>query len=268
MKSSISLKRLSMLIKRQYTENRKSYLFAMVATIGLFSVFSLTQFANQPQLFAESAFYAVYLGGLYIVGCLLAANSFAFFEDKRKAANWLSIPASRTEKYICSLLYINVFFFASYSICFFIIKSITIFLYSTLIVQTDPQTFQILLISDQQANFYLKCTLLFFIIQNLYFFGSIFFLRHAFWYTTIVISLFAIIILIYQMAVAKVLFPGYELASGPTLTAAAVENNIPVFHQYGLPNWFHLLFQLITFYLWIPIIWLAGWIRIQTKQLE
>ena len=95
MNASFNLRRLYLLINRQWLENRKSYGFFFLAVcIFLIGWFCFFLMIDKPSLLDYSNQLSLYFAGLFIAGCLSANFLFQDFSAKPRKFNYLLLPAS------------------------------------------------------------------------------------------------------------------------------------------------------------------------------
>src|SRR5687767_8437277 len=127
MTSSFSIQRVFLLIQKQWIENSRFYILALLAMLGIIALLVAIFFLQIPGLrYSEEALFQVYFYGLFIFGALLASLSFSPLSQKENGLNWLSLPASHAEKLTCTIFYTTVVFFIGYNACFFSVSSLAI----------------------------------------------------------------------------------------------------------------------------------------------
>lgn len=120
MNNSFNYTRFSLLVKRQWVENKKLFLMASFALWGL-GVICYSLGANWEIGDIASAIQPMYFfGSLFIAGTFFTNYIFKDFSDKNASTNFLLIPGSHLEKLLSSCLYCFIVFPTVFLILFFI----------------------------------------------------------------------------------------------------------------------------------------------------
>lgn len=124
MNQTFEAKRLLLLIQKHWAENKKRYGLAFIALIGMWIIWYLfillianndSQYPLAPAI-QEITFYFT----LFLVGAFYASQFFSDFGSKSKTANFLLLPASALEKLLCAIFFTVPFFFAAFTLAFYI----------------------------------------------------------------------------------------------------------------------------------------------------
>lgn len=124
MNDTFNINRLRLLARRQWTENKKVYLlfWGVISAVLLFlSVLSIR--------------YEMYLAYILLFcagGCAMASTSFSRWTDFARSSVYLLLPASITEKLICSLIFGVILFIPAYCLNYIIIRLVFTFLFHLL----------------------------------------------------------------------------------------------------------------------------------------
>jgi hypothetical protein len=109
MNNTFDFKRFSLLVKRQWVENKKLFLMASVILVGLGIIFyamNMSWVDGGIRNFQKELFSF----GLFVSGTIFTNYVFRDFYDKNSSTNFLLIPASHFEKLLNGLFYVFIFF--------------------------------------------------------------------------------------------------------------------------------------------------------------
>lgn len=268
MTKDFSFRRLLLLIKKQWIESAKLYLYGTLALLGLLGVIFLFWLNTGGHRYNEEALIIIFFIGLLLSGAIFASTSFNMLSSKAKGIYWLSFPASHLEKLICLIFYNLVVFTVVYCICFFLIEQ-TAVSYIHHLVKSDPAKYSFDQIDWEHANTdrriihdYL-CG--FFAVQALYLLGSVYFRRYSFILTTI-ITAFVFFCFILLMGNLKNLLPDdYYLNMGRGFFV--MNNTSPVHRVYDLNHAFLEVLIFLFKFIWAPFFWLVTWFRLKEKEI-
>lgn len=165
MNDNLNMNRLWLLVRRQWTENKKVYLL-------LWGVISISLMV----LSAFSQFYDLYL--LYILlfcfgGCVMTTTLFSRWPDFGRSSFFLLLPASVTEKFLCGLVYGIILFIPLYCLNYFILRFIftylvILFFPNNLLSFSEVITGGINEITKYPSSFYAVVFLTFLLTQSLF----------------------------------------------------------------------------------------------------
>ena len=110
MNNTFDFNRFSLLVKRQWVENKKLFLMASFALFGLGGVcYSINSDIVTGEL--SSSIQSIILAlGFYLGGSLFTNFTFKDLSDKNATTSFLQIPASHFEKIICAIFYSFIIF--------------------------------------------------------------------------------------------------------------------------------------------------------------
>src|SRR5690606_4775618 len=178
MTANFSINRLGQLIRKQWIENSRWYLYSSLAIVGLLGiVFTFWLFSNNGY-YQEDVIYIFFLVGLFISGAIFASVSFSSLGDKAKATYWLSFPASHLEKLLCHIFYCVIVFTAVYLLCFFAVRSL-VMLYINDMVARYPDEYRFIPLQNKAEFWQMYRAFIYgyFGVQAFYLMGSVFFPR-------------------------------------------------------------------------------------------
>lgn len=259
-----SFPRLLQLIRRQWFENSRLYLFSVLALVGLTSlVFWVWAISGHD--YYEEVTYFIFLIGLFISGLVFASLSFSALSEKTKATYWISSPASHLEKLLCVIFYSTIAFTIVYCLIFFPIRSIAVS-YVQNLVKENPRVFSFHPVNwTNSFDMVMKAFIYgYFAVQAFYLLGSVYFSRYAFILTTVVGATIIILFAYYTVELSESFFEtGYSWQGTKVLGA---EQNGPYVRSYELPPFITGLLIFVFKFIWAPVFWVATWYRLKEKQ--
>ncbi len=146
MTTTFSFPRLLQLIRKQWFENSRLYLFSTLALLGMLGLVIIFWIMSGGKNYSEDNLYIIFLFGLFIAGSVFASMSFSMLGNKEKGTYWLAFPASHLEKLLCMIFYNAIVFTLVYCICFFLVKTLAI-TYVSALVADDPGVYSLQKIS-------------------------------------------------------------------------------------------------------------------------
>jgi hypothetical protein len=121
MNSTFNMNRFRLLVRRQWTENKKVYLL-LWGVISL-SLVGLTIFSEKYDL------YMLHILLFCFGGCVMVTTLFSRWTDFGRSSFFLLLPASSAEKFLCGLFYGLILFIPVYILNFLFIKYIVTYLF-------------------------------------------------------------------------------------------------------------------------------------------
>jgi hypothetical protein len=268
MTTTFSFPRLLQLIRKQWFENSRLYLFSTLALLGMLGLVMFFWLIADGKNYSEDSLYIIFVFGIFISGAVFASMAFSMLGNKEKGTYWLAFPASHLEKLICMIFYNVIVFTVVYCACFFLLKSLTV-TYVNSLVAGDPQAYTFRRsIWDSNHSFlgllpyFLYC---FFAVQAFYMLGSVYFPRYSFVITTIVGSALIFVFTYYSMSLLKGSFQeGFSWNGGHI---RKYEGDFTSYRRYDLPPVFTNLIIFGLKYIWAPVFWIVAWFRLKEKQI-
>ncbi len=120
MNNSFNYTRFSLLVKRQWVENKKLFLMASFALWGLGVIYYSLGINWEMGHISDAVQPMYFIGSLFIGGTFFTNYIFKDFSDKNASTNFLLIPASHLEKLLSACLYSFIVFPTVFLILFFI----------------------------------------------------------------------------------------------------------------------------------------------------
>src|SRR5688572_24965211 len=117
MNQLFSFNRFKLLVLKHWAENKKRYGLSLLAYTGLliawfvFFIFVPEEEGPMDKHLQQGAFFL----SLFGAGTFYASQYFSDLGSRAKASNFLLVPASTFEKFLCSLLYTVVLFFVIFT---------------------------------------------------------------------------------------------------------------------------------------------------------
>ncbi len=105
----ISFTRIGLLMKKQFIENKKLYLFGVLAIMGIMSfVFVTIVFFGEGLKMQEQG--VVFGLGMISFGCLFTLTLFSKLDKKEGRTEIFTLPATALEKLVCGIIYGAILF--------------------------------------------------------------------------------------------------------------------------------------------------------------
>lgn len=272
MNQFFSFKRFSLLVLKHWADNKKRYGLSVLAFIGLliaWFVFMMLVDFDKPM--SEGLQQVVYLLSLFAVGTFYASQYFRDLGSRSKGINFLLVPASAFEKFLCSLLYSAILFIIVFTAAFYV-ADILMVTVSNSISATDDAAVKATVINpfevtrigfdaDSSVNF----LLIFFSVQSAFLLGSVFFEKYSFIKTIITGFIACFILFCLTYVFFEHLLPEGEYPD-EFLTAYRVYIDGVNDRLVELPKWVEQVFQFLLLYAIAPFLWLVTYYRLKEKQ--
>ena len=271
MSATFSSFRLLQLVRKQWIENSRFYIFSALALIGILGLVLLFWFNNSDNSFKEESLYMIFTFGIYIAGGVFASMSFNMLGEKEKGTYWLSFPASHLEKLLCILLYNVVFFTLVYCACFLLLKTAAFSNIQNLI-KTNPQQYHWRYMdwgtnSNDFSVAFPFFMYAFFAVQAFYVLGSVYFARFSFVLTTVVGAILIAGFMWYTVYLSKNMFPnGYAWQGNHVRRYINIQGTYN-YSRYELSGMSYEVLSFIVKFIWAPVFWIAAWYRLKEKQI-
>lgn len=123
MNNTFDFNRFSLLVKRQWVENKKLFLMEILILVGLEIVFyTLSSEFEKAQLGATIQFVVFFIG-FFICGALFTNSIFKDFSDRNSTTGFLLTPASHLEKLMNGTLFSLIVFPIVFLTVFYILDN-------------------------------------------------------------------------------------------------------------------------------------------------
>lgn len=110
MNNTFDFNRFSLLVKRQWVENKKLFLMASFGIMGILVVINSLIMMWQTGALNESARFPFFLLALFFGGSIFANYVFKDLSDKNSSTSFLLVPASHVEKFLTGVFYAFIIF--------------------------------------------------------------------------------------------------------------------------------------------------------------
>ncbi|HKZ67725.1 MAG TPA: hypothetical protein VJ111_15270 [Chitinophagaceae bacterium] len=267
MTTTFSVSRLLQLVRKQWIENSRLYLFSILALLGILGLIMIFWIISGGQHYSEDVLYIIFLFGIYIAGAVFASMSFSMLGNKEKGTYWLAFPASHLEKLLCMIFYNVVVFTFVYCICFFLIKAGAVAYINSLIAEKPGvYTFRRSLWGSDRSFLSVLSYFIygFFAVQAFYLLGSVYFPRYSFVITTIVGSALIFAFAYYSVELIQSSLNGYSW-NGDHLRKYDGDYN--TYQRYELAPWISSVLGFTVKFIWAPVFWIVAWFRLKEKQI-
>jgi len=256
------------LLKKYLYENRKAYPLLFLAIAGFFILWmGIYLLFNNPNLFTERFQVFYFFTGLFLFGCLYGGILFSELGSKPKAINYLMIPVSTLEKFICILFFGVIVFFVGYCCVFYLIDSAAV---SIANVKNGTQ-WPILnpAFIDRYENIFFDGPLsqifhIYFAAQALFMLSSIHFSKHSLFKAIVCLGLLWVFSMLFFMLIRLVMPPGWFYHNLDTYEIFEESGQIKVI---GIPG---LLTGTLVFFfkfLMAPLLWTTAYLKLKEKTL-
>jgi hypothetical protein len=267
MTTTFSFPRLLQLIRKQWIENSRMYLFSVLALLGMLGLIMIFWVISDGRNYSEDSAYVIFVIGLYLAGAVFASMSFSMLGNREKGTYWLAFPASHLEKLITMIFYNVVVFTVAYCACFFLIKSVAVAYINSLVAEY-PGTYSFRRsVWDSNRSFLGILPYFiygFFAIQAFYLLGSVYFPRYAFVITTIIGSALIFLFTYYSVELLEKSFSGYSFNGDHIRKYTAGHDT---YQRYNLSPVFKDLLGFAVKFIWAPVFWVVAWFKLKEKQI-
>lgn len=267
MTTTFSFSRLLQLIRKQWIENSRLYIYSILALLGLLGLIIIFWVISSGPHYSEDSLYIIFLFGLYIAGTVFASLSFSMLGNKERGTYWLAFPASQLEKLLCMIFYNIIAFSIVYTLCFFLVKSLGVSYVTSLVAEKpDVYTFRRSLPDSHRTFLSIMPYFLygFFAVQSFYLMGSSFFARYSFIITTILGSVLIFFFMWFTVELLQDSFDGYSF-NGDHIRK--YEEGSVTYKLYGFSPFVDGLLGFAVKFIWAPVFWVVTFFRLKEKQL-
>ncbi|MCA0398723.1 MAG: hypothetical protein LCH51_15080 [Bacteroidetes bacterium] len=263
MSFDFSFRRLQLLVRKQWLENRRFYMLSFT-TIAILVALSILLFWFLPggSEYEEGELMIFYLVGLFVINSIFASMAFQALGNKEKGQYVLTLPATHGEKLINALLFSMLFFPVVYSAIFWVLESIAV----QLVMLKGAKIHRFTDFANPHNVIIVLAIYL--AVTSLFLLGSVYFKRYAFIKTVIVsaaiFSLYAYLINV----LGKSLVPdGFRWEFQKVFNYNPLGKNSPVYYEYSLDRWAEAGTLFLVKYIWAPFFWFVTWLRLKEKEI-
>lgn len=264
MSDIFSFSRFGKLVKKQFFENSRLYLFSMLALFGLMSIIFGFWLWVGGNIYQEELTYVILFVGLFVSGGIFASMGFNMLGAKDKGIYWLSLPATHLEKLLCTILYHTILFTIVYLLCFYVVKGISVSVVGELIKNNPEIVYQ--KVKSDDGQFFNGLWYIFYAYiaaQALYLLGSIYFPRYSFIITTVIGSAAIFGFIFYMVKMGHFMGGNWDLVSVKH-PDPSVKNG---YLMYSISETSQLILKRVVQFIWAPVFWVAAWFRLREKQI-
>ena len=276
MNQTFSFQRWSLLVGKQWAENRKQYLLAVIAFMSLILVWYIfTMLVDDSNPMAEGLQHITYFFSLFIVGPFYASQFFKQLNSRSKGIDYLMVPASTLEKILCAIFYGVFLFLIVFTIAFYTVDLITIGLanlfhpsYSGTVdaqgVIRKAHVVNIFKFADNAANIAYYFFLFFLAIQSAFLLGSVYFSHYSYIKTAIGLTLACLVIALIGFYLTSLIMPRGGYFNPPSTYRVFTGDGKNKLIE--LPYWIGSILKFLFSYAFAPIFWLATYFRLKEKE--
>lgn len=267
MTNRFSLKRLLLLIQKQFSENIKLYLYGTLAMLGLLIIVMLLWTTMGGIRYKGEILLNIYLIGLFISGAIFANFSFNMLSNKSKGIYWLTLPASHGEKLACAIFFNLIVFTTVYTLCYYLVSQGAV-AYIKEMMRQHPLKYQYKEINWNEEDVRREITVFgyaFFAVQAFYLLGSVAIKKFSFVLTTAIGALLIIGFVFFMQYLSHALekfHVGYNLINARNYPA-----NGNSYHEYSINHTVSNIIIFLAKFIWAPFFWLVTWFKLREKEI-
>ena len=275
MNQFFDFKRFNLLVLKHWAVNKKRYSLSVLALIGLLIIwFVFALIIGDDKLMSADFQQMTFYFGLFVLGTFYASQYYHDLGSKPKGSNFLLVPASTFEKFLCSLLFTAVLFFIVFTLAFYLVDVLVVLIANAFHPSYNGVTTQegiafkahvanVFNMRELPQNNHLSYYFLvvFLTLQSVALLGSVYFSRYS--YIKTVISLTVIIIITFLMLfkLQESLMPKGNFS----LTEYKIYDNDQV-KIISLPVWAQKLLEYLASYAFAFIFWVTTYFRLKEKE--
>jgi len=264
--------RFSLLVVKHWADNKKRYLLSVLAYMGLLvGWYTFTMLVDSRFPMNQGLQMVTFFFTLFTVGSFYASQYFRELGSRSRGINFLLVPASTFEKVLCGLLYTVVLFFAVFTVAFYLIDILMVWIGQNFVSDVPYPADQrgILNVFDAarvhvNPETTINILWLYFSLQSIFLLGSVYFEKYSF-IKTIIAGFVLFFILFCVVYVSYDMMPKGDYANG-ILTSYIIRTKGKEDHLVQLPNWFGQLLYYLFMYGIAPFLYIVTYFRLKEKQ--
>ncbi len=268
MNQVFNLQRFTLLVKRNWADNKKRYVLSIIAFIGLlFLWFMFIQMVDKRRVYNDVFQRQTYFFCLFFGGAIYASQFFRDLGSKPKGINYLMAPASILEKFLNGLLYSIVLLFIVLTLVFYFVDVTMIYIFNKINVSmgyasSRSNVANVFIVKEHNKNIVLYLLLAFVSIQSFFLLGSVYFKRYSFIKTIIALFILFFLFISWMGYFHSKIVPG-NFTDGFSKYEVYTNHII----QLEVPVWFSdVLFNLLKY--GVPLVlWYATYFRLKEKEI-
>jgi len=247
------IKRIILLIKKEFFENLKIVGIGFASIIGLIFVILMISGYNGGLMWQH--FNEIFNTTLLLGGIAIAGMAFADFRGKERTITYLTLPASHVEKSFTQLFLTSVGFVISFTAVFYI--SYLMFLgLGKMLFTFDIGTFN----PFNEATYKIVFNLI--VIQSLFLAGASYFKKVPVFFTGLYIFIFGLIFMSIVGVMAYYLSKSFAIPGNGSIMFSSVNaNNITIDKL-----WTGKIIDIFLTYLLAPIFWAITYFNVKEKE--
>ena len=121
MNNTFDFNRFSLLVKRQWVENRKLFLMAIFGVTGILVIINSLIMTWETGFLNGGGRFAIFLLSLFFAGSVFANYVLKDLSDKNSSTSFLLVPASHFEKFLTGVFYTFIVFPTVFLTLFYVI---------------------------------------------------------------------------------------------------------------------------------------------------
>lgn len=244
---TLSLKRIVLLLRRDFPNTRNA---TLILLLTLFVFLALRSLRLHSYLENQALIMGMFKSFLFLGGCLFASMAFYEAHDRRENFSWFMLPASIFEKFMAQLLlstivYI-VFLLAGFFVVTHVVNALGDFMFQHGLGVFKPMELQLWTLIGK-----------YFLFHSVFFLGAAYFRKRAFLKTIGVLSLFLVVLS--ALAVLSVYWNYPELKS--------MGRNIDFTSYFSFYLSYKPYFQWFVYALLPPLFWFIAYHRIRKAEI-
>ena len=275
MNQTFSFQRFSLLVSKNWAENKKRYSLSILAYISLLSVwFMFVMLTDISNPLAKNLQEVTFFFSLFLVGPFFASQFFSDLGSKTKGTNYLMVPASALEKLLCGLLYSIILFFIIFTLAFYLVDVLVVLIANAFhpsyngITTQDGIAFQAHVVNvfnmrdlPQNNNLSYYFLVVFLTLQSVALLGSIYFSKYSYIKTVISLTLIVIVTYLILFKLRENIMPMGNFS----VTEYKIYENDQV-KIVSLPVWAQRVIEYLCSYAFAFVFWVTTYFRLKEKE--
>jgi hypothetical protein len=186
MNQFFSFYRFNRLVLKHWADNKQPYKLSVLAFIGLLIAwFLFTMFIPDERLMHEDLQQSTFFFSFFVIGPFYASQYFNDLGSRVKGSNFLLVPASTFEKFLCSVLYTVLLFFVVFTTAFYLVDILMVSIANTFSANEAVGKSNVINIFTAvffrfNSNSTLNFLLFFFSVQSAFLLGSVSYKEYSF----------------------------------------------------------------------------------------
>lgn len=273
MNDTFSFSRFALLTKKFTKEHIVTYLLYLAALGGiLIIIYGFIVINSLGGRFEQDGPEIFYTFGLLFGGSMFAGSFYNFFQNKARGIQYLNLPASHSEKLLLGYVYIQIVFFVSYIIMFFLIDRTMVGIFNhfnKIPAGVTPDRYPQYI--AQPMEIFGRVTIVGLIVSilaaTIAHYGSLCFEKNAFVKTALILMAIFVSILYCNYEFAKSMLPEESMPGGVFFTnSIRIGTNESTKGIILLPDaWYNFIRWFLPALIYV-LFWTASYFRLKEKQ--